>query len=319
MPHAVEFNLIEVKELHPTFGAEVSGVDFSRPVPEDVFQELWKAVNKYGVLVFRHAKLNDELHIQFSERLGELDDVLPHIQAGRPFRFKHKELFDVGNIEEDNSLVKPGSHRWYYGKGNNLFHHDSSFNPRRAGLSLLRAHEIPPPGQGLGGNTDFADCRAAYDDLPEDLKKQLDENDYVVCHSLLHSRRKAAPEYFTDVNPDKGYYSRHKIVQTHERSGRKTLYIGNHMHHVEGLPEKESTELINRILEHACQDKYVLSVEWQNPGDLILWDNTSVMHRAHGGAYEGKYRRDMRRTTVHDDSSYAWGLNEKTSMRVGLP
>lgn len=66
--------------------------------------------------MFRHAKLNDELHIQFSERLGELDDVLPHIQAGRPFRFKHKELFDVGNIEQDDSLVKPGSHRWYYGK-----------------------------------------------------------------------------------------------------------------------------------------------------------------------------------------------------------
>lgn len=68
------------------------------------------------MLVFRHAKLNDELHVQFSERLGELDDVTPHIQAGRPFRFKYKELFDVGNIEEDGSLVKPGSHRWYYGK-----------------------------------------------------------------------------------------------------------------------------------------------------------------------------------------------------------
>jgi alpha-ketoglutarate-dependent 2,4-dichlorophenoxyacetate dioxygenase len=91
------------------------------------------------------------------------------------------------------------------------------------------------------------------------------------------------------------------------------------MHHIEGIPEKDSTELINRLLDHTCQDKYVLSVEWQSPGDLVLWDNTAVMHRAHGGSYEGKFRRDMRRTTVHDDSSYAWGLNEKTSMRVGLP
>lgn len=91
------------------------------------------------------------------------------------------------------------------------------------------------------------------------------------------------------------------------------------MYRIEGLPERDSTELISKLLDHTCQDKYVLSVEWQNPGDLVLWDNTAVMHRAHGGPYEGKYRRDMRRTTVHDDSSYAWGLNEKTSLRVGLP
>lgn len=91
------------------------------------------------------------------------------------------------------------------------------------------------------------------------------------------------------------------------------------MYQIEGLSENEGTELIRTLLDHACQDKYVLSVEWQNPGDLVLWDNTAVMHRAHGGTYEGKFRRDMRRTTVHDDSSYAWGLNEKTSMRVGLP
>jgi len=317
MPHAEEFKHIQAKPLHPTFGAEVSGVDFSQPVPDDVFQELWQAVNKYGVIVFRHAKLNDELHIQFSKRLGDLDDCSPHVQAGRPFRMKYVELFDVGNIELDGSLVKPGSHRWYYGQGNSLFHCDSSFNPRRAGLSLLRAHEIPPPGQG--GNTDFADLRAAYDDLPADLKKQLEANDFVCAHSLMHSRRKAAPEFFKDLDPQKGYFSRHKILQKHERSGRPVIYVGNHMHHIEGLPEKEGTELINRLLEHACQDKYILSVEWQNPGDLVLWDNTAVMHRAHGGAYEGKFRRDMRRTTVHDNSSYAWGLNDKSAPRVGLP
>ncbi|RFU27383.1 hypothetical protein B7463_g8958, partial [Scytalidium lignicola] len=317
MPHAEEFKHIKVNPLHPTFGAEVTGVDFSQQLPEEVFEEVRAAATKYGVLVFRHAKLNDELHVQFSERLGDLDDVTPHIQAGRPFRFKYKELFDVGNIEEDGSLVKPGSHRWYYGKGNNLFHCDSSFNPRRAGFSLLRAHEIPPPGQG--GNTDFADLRAACDDLPADLMKQVEENDWVCAHSLLHSRRKAAPEFFSHLDPQKGYFSRHKILQVHERSGRPVIYVGNHMHHIEGLPEKESTELIERLLAHTSQDKYILSVEWQNPGDLVLWDNTAVMHRAHGGSYEGKYRRDMRRTTVHDDSSYAWGLNEKTEMRVGLP
>lgn len=97
------------------------------------------------------------------------------------------------------------------------------------------------------------------------------------------------------------------------------LYIANHVHHIEGLTGERSQELVETLLAHTTQDKYVLSVEWDNVGDLVVWDNTAVMHRAHGGEYEGKYRRDMRRATVHDDSVYCWGLNEKSEKRMGLP
>lgn len=97
------------------------------------------------------------------------------------------------------------------------------------------------------------------------------------------------------------------------------LYIAAHAHHIEGLPPEKSQELIETLLAHATRPENVLSVEWENNGDLILWDNTCVMHRAAGGSFEGRYKRDMRRATVHDGSRFAWGLNERVDRRVGMP
>lgn len=194
---------------------------------------------------------------------------------------------------------------------------DSSFNPRRAGYSLLRAAKLPP--KGTGGATEYADTRAAFADLPEDLKAELLEKDYVACHSLYHSRKTAAPEALPGLNPEDHFMSRHKLVQPHEASGRTNLYIASHVHHIEGLSPTDSQALINRLCAHACQRKYVVSIDWTQDTDLILWDNTCVMHRATGGDFEGKYVRDMRRATVHDGSSYAWGLNEKGAERMGYP
>ncbi|KAL4782356.1 hypothetical protein BJX76DRAFT_332980 [Aspergillus varians] len=311
------FSLITVKELHPTFGAEILGVDFSKPVENDVFQEIMAAIVKYGVCVFRNAQLDDQRHVEFAAKFGELDDVTPYVSGSRPHRLPFVELFDVGNIDLDGSVFALDNIRQAFNKGNSLFHVDSSFNPRRAGYSLLRAHELPP--NGTGGNTEFADTRTAFNDLPEDLKKRLLEKDYVAAHSLWHSRKVASPKALKDVNPSDSGFGRHKLVQMHEPSARMNLYIASHIHHIEGLEENESKELFDRLYEHAQQPSYVLSVEWQHNGDLILWDNTAVMHRATGGSFEGKFERDMRRATVHDESSYAWGLNKKTNVRQGFP
>ena len=193
-------------------------------------------------------------------------------------------------------------------QGNRLFHVDSSFNPCRASLSLLRAYELPPPGNG--GETQFADSRSAYEDLPAELKEELLSNDYVAQHSIWHSRKVAAPDHFKDLDVDSMKMSRHKLVQTHEPSGRTNLYISAHAHHLEDIPAEKSKELLDKLLAHVSQPKYVVTVPWINASDLIIWDNTCVLHRACGGAFEGKFRRDLRRTTVHDQSSTAWGLNE---------
>lgn len=95
------------------------------------------------------------------------------------------------------------------------------------------------------------------------------------------------------------------------------LYIASHAHHVEGVSAEKSKEIIDAVYKHACNPKYVVSIDWQNDSDLILWDNTCVMHRAAGGSFEGRYKRDMRRATVHDGSSHAWGLNEQSTTRMG--
>lgn len=195
--------------------------------------------------------------------------------------------------------------------------------------------EIPPAGEG--GETEFADSRTAWDDLDEETRALLLANGGLVGgHSISHSRKMGSPEFFKELDVDKAPMSLHRMAQVHEPSGRMNLYIGGHLHHVEGMDRAKSDALIRKLNRHATQEKYVISVGWEAPGDLVVWDNRAVMvgscreigrlplrlgttraatdknvaqHRATGGPFEDKYKRDMRRTTVHDDGTYAWGLN----------
>ncbi|KAJ3549710.1 hypothetical protein NM208_g375 [Fusarium decemcellulare] len=304
----------QVCELAPGFGAEVVGLDFQDGANEWNHQFIEKLC---GVVVLRKTNLNDETHIELARMFGDLDDVKPYNKAGRKNRLNHDELFDVGNIEADGTIVDPESPRAQANRGNSLFHVDSSFNPRRAGYSLLLSHELPPPG--TGGSTEFCDTRAAWEDLNEEIRTELLEKDYVACHSILHSKKLAAPGYFQNIEPADYPMGRHKLVQMHERSGRLNLYLAMHIHHIEGLEPDESRALFKKLFNHATQAKYRVMVEWKDVGDLVIWDNTCTMHRAVGGEFAFKYRRDMRRATVHDDSSQAWGLNEQTDVRQGLP
>ncbi|KAF2738569.1 taurine catabolism dioxygenase [Polyplosphaeria fusca] len=310
------FKTIQVKELHSSYGAEIIGADFSS-MSDEQFREIRAAMAKYGVLAFRNTNMNDDEHVNFSARIGELDNVKRFLTGGRKLRYTHFELFDAGNVDEEGNPIHPDAPRSHYNKGNALFHVDSSFNPRRASWSLLRAVKIPPPN--LGGETEFADTRTAFDELDEDLKKQLLEKDYIGAHTLLHSRKMGSPEFFADLDPESEPMTRHKLLQTHEPSGRKNLYIAAHCHHLETadgpIPREESDALLKRLMDHVTQPKYVLSVDWYQNSDMVAWDNTCVMHRATGGAFEGKYIRDMRRTTVHDDSPTAWGMNRGQEAR----
>ncbi|KAF2181659.1 taurine catabolism dioxygenase [Zopfia rhizophila CBS 207.26] len=301
------FKTVTIKEVHPTFGAEILGADFHN-MSDEQLKEIKAAMAKYGVLVFRNTGMNDDEHVAFSSKLGELDNVKRYLTGGRKLRYKHVELFDAGNVDEEGNVIHPDSPRSHYNKGNALFHVDSSFNPRRASWSLLRAIELPPPG--TGGETEFADSRTAWDELDEDLKKELVERDYTGAHTLLHSRKMGSPEFFKDLDPTSQPMTLHKLVQTHVPSGRTNLYIAAHCHHLEGLPKDESDKLLKRLMDHVTQPKYVLNMDWLNPTDMIAWDNTCVLHRATGGSFEGRYIRDVRRTTVHDDSPTAWGLNQ---------
>ncbi|KAI1074211.1 taurine catabolism dioxygenase [Whalleya microplaca] len=308
---------IAVKELHPTFAAEITGVNF-QDLSEEQFSETIAAMAKYGVCSFRDTGLDDAAHVKFSERFGELDNIRRYLVGGRKRRCKYHELFDAGNIDDDGSILDPESPRAHSNRGNGLFHVDSSFNPRRASFSLLRACKLPPPGNG--GNTDFSDSRTAFDELPEGLREELLSHDYVGVHSMAHSRKIGSPDFFQDMDLTKAPFHRHRIVQKHEPSGRTNLYVGAHMHHIEedGKEITNSWQLVQRLNQHATQKKYTTTIQWDKPGDLIIWDNRCVLHRAGGGTFEGKYKRDLRRTTVHDDSPTAWGCNTSDSTWPGF-
>jgi alpha-ketoglutarate-dependent 2,4-dichlorophenoxyacetate dioxygenase len=276
----------------PSFCAEVAGVDFSRPIDSATLAEILAGMDRYAVCVFRKTGLDDVRHIAFSRLLGRLEHA-PKLFGKTVTRFAHPELFDAGNLDAGGNILSDERRR-LYNKGNALWHTDSSFNPHRSAYSLLLAHEVPP----VGGDTQFADMRAAYDALPEATKTRIE--DLVAEHWLWHSRMLAGYPEPTEAEREAKPPSRHKLVQVHPGSGRKTLYIAKHASHIVGWPVEEGRALLNELIDLATQPQFVRAVAWKQAGDLVIWDNRCTMHRA--TPFEDTvYRRDMRRTTVFEN------------------
>ena len=277
--------------LAPSFVAEIGGVDFSRPIAQGPLREIIDALDAYAVCVFRATGLDDESHIAFSRQLGALEHAPSFFGKGIK-RFSRPELFDAGNLDASGNILADERRR-LYNKGNALWHTDSSFNARRSAYSLLLAHAVPP----TGGDTEFADMRAAYDALPAATKDKI--GNLTAEHWLWHSRMLAGYPQPTDAERAAKPPAHHKLVQVHPGSGRNTLYIAAHASHIVGWPVEEGRRLINELMEFATRPRFVRAVAWKQPGDLVIWDNRCTMHRA--TAFDDTlYRRDMRRTTVLD-------------------
>ncbi|GAA5827741.1 hypothetical protein JCM11251_007650 [Rhodosporidiobolus azoricus] len=295
-----------VKPILDGFGAEVEGVPFDQvPLPEETIKTLIGISNKYAVLVFRNTGLDDDRHVAFSQQLGDLERVPKFNGPDVPDRFGSPFLFDAGNTNLDGTIVKRGSRRFAYNKGNALWHTDSSFNQHRSKYSLLLAHAIPHEG---GGDTGFADTRRAYNDLSEEKKAELRE--MTMEHDLWHSRKIAAPEEFAtqtihELAAKKPAF--HKLVQT-APSGQETLFIAAHTKQVVGWDLEKSQKLIWDLIDHCTQPKYTFAAKWHNVGDLMWWDNRASMHRATPFSDQMEVR-DMRRTTVFDDGPYSYGVD----------
>jgi alpha-ketoglutarate-dependent 2,4-dichlorophenoxyacetate dioxygenase len=284
---------LDVKSLGPSFVAEVSGVDFSRPLDPGTLGEIIAAMDRYAVCVFRRTGLNDDSHIAFSRQLGRLEHA-PRLFGKALTRFDKPELFDAGNLDA-NGRILVDARRRVYNKGNALWHTDSSFNAHRASYSLLLAHEVPP----TGGDTEFADTRAAYDGLPAELQAKIEN--LVAEHWLWYSRMLAGYPEPTEAERLAKPPAHHKLAQIHSGSLRRTLYIASHASHIVGWPVEAGRKLLNELLEFSTQPRFVRAVGWQQPGDLVIWDNRCTMHRA--TSFEDTlFRRDMRRTTVYDPS-----------------
>ncbi len=295
---------LDIRPLTRGFCAEVAGYDFSTPPEKVPVDEIRAAMNTYGALVFRGSPPTDEQHVAFSKLFGAIEKgTLIKVAGVEKRRLKHLELVDVGNLDFEGNIYPRGHRRMLFRKGDRLWHVDMSFMDNRATYSMLVGHEVPPEG----GDTEFADARAAYDALPAAMKTLVDG--LTAEHSVWHSRVLAGFPEPTAQELASRPPARHALAHTREGSERRSLYIASHASHIVGWPIDLGRDLIASLLKFATQPRFVYRHQWRQ-GDLVMWDNLATLHR--GTDFDDHiHRRDVRRATcrereiVDSDASYA--------------
>ena len=279
---------ITITPLHPHFCAEIDGVDTGLPMDDAAFAEIRGALDAHSVLVFHNQSLDDERQIAFSRRFGPLE-TSGKANPATGTHFARQSNLDIAT----GAVIPPEDRRMIYQKGNYLWHSDSSFKPVPSLCSLLSGRVVPPEG----GNTEFADMRAAYDALPDEIKQKLEG--LVAEHSLVYSRETVSTESLTAEMKAELPGAWQTMTRVNPVTGRKSVYAGAHASHVIGWPRREGREFIARLNEFATQPQFIYSHAWR-AGDLVIWDNRSVLHRA--TAYDTvRHKRLMQRTTVGGD------------------
>ncbi|MBN8871962.1 MAG: TauD/TfdA family dioxygenase [Rhodospirillales bacterium] len=281
---------VKVRQIHDVFVAEVSGVDLRQPLDPDTVAAIEDAINRHAVLVFHDQAITDEQQMAFSRNFGELETTVRAYRKDFTPRLD-LHMADISNLNEKNEVLAKDDRRRLNALGNRLWHSDSSFKRIPARFSLLSARAVPDEG----GETEFADMRAAWDALPPKMQRQLEG--LIAEHTQLFSRAKIG---FTDWSEDelaKMAPVPQVLVRTHPGSGRKSLFLSSHAGRIRGMEEPEARMLLLDLMEHATQRAFVYTHRWR-VGDLVMWDNRSTMHRAR--LYDEAQVRDMRRTTVSD-------------------
>jgi len=275
------------------FVGEVSGIDISRSLTAAEVAAIEAGMDRYAVLVFHDQTISDEQQMAFSRNFGSLEDA----RGGTITKPEDKRLQvgmnDVSNLGKDGRPLDRLSRERAFNLGNMLWHSDSSFRAVPAKYSLLSARVVNP----TGGNTEFADMRAAYDALDGPTKALIED---LVCeHSLMHSRGSLGMADFSDEERVMFRPVRQRLVRTHPVTGRRSLYLSSHAGAIVGMPMAEARILLRDLTEHATQPAFVYVHRWRR-WDLVMWDNRQMMHRAR--RYDESQPRDMRRTTVAGDA-----------------
>jgi alpha-ketoglutarate-dependent 2,4-dichlorophenoxyacetate dioxygenase len=275
---------LTVTPLTPVFCAEISGVDIRKPLDDATFAKIRAAFDDYSILVFPGQRMNDAQQIAFSERFGRIErsgGVNPG--AGTPF--SRQSNIDI----KTGAVIPKDDRRMFYQKANMLWHADSTFKPVTSLCSILSAREIPP----VGGATEFASTRAAYEELSDAEKAELEG--LVVEHDFIYSRGLVGFT-FTPEETAKFPPVRHHLVRTNKNTGRKSVLIGAHAKCIVGWPEDKSRKLLDGLLARATKPENTFRHEWRD-GDVVIWDNQAAVHRATPYDTE-RYRRVMERTTI---------------------
>jgi alpha-ketoglutarate-dependent 2,4-dichlorophenoxyacetate dioxygenase len=287
---------VSIRQIHPVFVGEVSGVDISKPLGKDDVAAIEAGMDKYAVLVFHDQKLTDEQQMAYTQNFGAIEDA----RGGNVTKPQDKRLQtgmnDVSNLGKDGKPLARDNRQRLFNLGNMLWHSDSSFRATPAKYSLLSARVV----NTKGGNTEFADMRAAYDALDEETKAEIEN---LVCeHSLMYSRGSLGFLDYSEEERAMFKPVRQRLVRRHPVTGRKSLYLSSHAGAILDMPTPEARMLLRDLNEHATQPRFVYVHKWA-PDDLVMWDNRQTMHRVR--RYDESQPRDMRRTTVAGEAPTA--------------
>jgi alpha-ketoglutarate-dependent 2,4-dichlorophenoxyacetate dioxygenase len=289
---SISFTLFD-PVARPGFAAEAGGIDLTRALSPAEVAAVHDGMNRFGVLVFRDQKLDDAQQLVFSRQLGPLEEATGDIAAPQDRRVS-MDLNDISNLDRNNKVLPRDDRRRLFGLGNQLWHSDSSFKPVPAKYSILSARMIP----SAGGNTEFADMRAAHEALDAEGKAEV--RDLICQHSQIFSRGILGFTDFTDAEREKWAPVRQRLVRRHPVTGGLSLYLSAHAGGIEGWPVPEARAFLRDLNELATQRMFVYAHTWR-PHDVVMWDNRVTMHRAR--RYDASQARDLRRTTLTNEVS----------------
>ena len=282
---------ISLHAVTPEFVAEVGDIDLGKPISASDLAAIKAAFTRYAVLIFPDQNFSDESHLDFARHFGPLETSVFKLRADHKMRLDEK-MADVGNLDADNNILAANDRVRLYQLGNRLWHTDSSFKRLPAYCSILHGRSIPP----IGGHTEFADLRAAYDALPESTKRRIDG--LVAEHSLMTSRAKLGFTDFDEAERKAFEPVPQVLARRLPDSGRMSLYLASHAGAIRGMTEADAERLLKELIEHATQRQFVHAHRWRI-NDLVMWDDRCTMHR--GMDFDDqRYKRDMRRATVSD-------------------
>lgn len=286
--HCGDGSTLQICRLSDVMGAEVTGIDLSKPISATVKQAIMNAFLDHHLLAFRNQELSPEHQHAFTLQFGEIEEHVARLPDGEKLPLVHI----VNNLDaEGRPTAKPHS------TGNYFWHTDKSYHDLPSLATLLYAVELPPDG----GDTLFCNTYKAYDMLPDERKRQLDGMRAV--HSWEASRRNTGNAPATEQQKRERPPVSHPVVRTHPDTDRKLLYRGAHSSHIEGMPEQEGKALLDELLEHATQPACVYRHKWHK-GDLCMWDNRCLLHKADSNYDMSKHRRILHRTVVRGDLPY---------------
>lgn len=275
---------VRVVPLSTAIGADIEGVDLSRPLNDAEIASIFEAWMKHLVLRFRGQKLTKDQFLEFSGRCGELDRAPINVK-GEPWIAGYPNLAVMSNIVEDGKLL--GS----LGYGEAVWHTDMSYNEVTPTAALLYALEVTK----TGGETGFMSMYHAYDTMPADLSAEVEARQ--IKHDASRNSAGELRKGYKDVtDPREAPGAVHPIVIRHPVTGRRALYLGRRpLSCVVGLPLEESEALLDRLWAHATQEEHAWFQKW-SVGDLLMWDNRCAMHKR--TAFDPQERRFMLRTQL---------------------